>query len=143
MRDVSKPYRLAVFALLNGNVPGWKTYDEKRKVSDTDVQYMLLSTQQQTPGDDNDCAWISQCGIDIEITQRTGSEVSKDDIDDASNAVCQILVPTPWNTPLTSGGLMFQNAFIESIISRNVSISETETIIVKVLRFVCTVTQQI
>lgn len=141
MRDVSLPYRHAVFAVLSGiSVP---VYDEKRKVTDTDPLFVLLSTQQQIPSDDNDCTWISRSSIDIEIQQRTGSEVSKDDIDNLSNEILGLLIPTPWNTPLTSPNLQFQNAFAESIISRNASITETDTIIIKVIRFVCTVTQQL
>lgn len=143
MRDVSKPYRLAIFALLTGNTGGINMYDEKRRVGDTVNEYILFSTQQQTPVEDNDCAWISKASIDIEIVQRTGSEVSKDDIDDISDRILQTLIPTPWNTPLTAVNLQFQLAYCESILSRNVSITETESVLTKVIRFVCTVTQQL
>lgn len=143
MRDTSKQLRLAVFALLNGNVPGYATYDEKRLVSSTANKYILLSTQQETPSNDNDSAWINTSSIDIEIVQKTGSEVSKDDIDEAANTILSILIPTPWNTPLTSGNLQFQNATVGSIISRNLSLSETESIITKVIQFSVTITQQL
>ena len=141
MRDISKPYRLAVFTALSGNVTV-PVYDEKRLISATDTTFVLLSTQQQTPQEENDCTWISRASIDIEVTQKTGSEVSKDDIDDISNLICGILITAPFYTTLTSTNLQFQNAFIESIISRNLSISETESVLIKIIRFVCTVTEQ-
>lgn len=143
MRDTSKQLRLAVFAALSGNVPGYATYDEKRAVAATAAKYILLSTQQETPSNDNDCTWITNSTIDIEVVQKTGSEVSKDDIDEASNTILAILIPTPWVTPLTSGNLQFQNATVESIISRNLSLTETESVVIKVIRFAVTITQQL
>lgn len=142
MKDTSKPLRLGVFALLSGhiNVP---VYDEKKVVTDSTKRlFVVLSTQQETPSDENDCTWINRSSIDIEIIQKSGSEVSKNDIDDLSNLILQILIPTPYTTPITSGNLQFQNAFIESIISRNVSLSETESVLIKVIRFVCYIVQQ-
>lgn len=142
MRDLSKPYRLAVAAAIAGiSVP---VYDEKRWVQSTEQQFVILSTQQQTPspGNENDCTWISQCGIDIEIYDKTGSEVSKDTMDDIANEILTILLPAPFQTPLTSGNLQFTNAYCESIISRNLSISETESVLVKVVRFVCQIIEQ-
>lgn len=142
MRDLSKPFRLAVFAALTGNTGGIKMYDEKRKVSDSDTEFILFTTQQQTPTEDNDCTWVSNASIDIEVYQKTGSEVSKDEIDDISNTICEVLIPTPGVTNITSGGLQFLHARGESIISRNLSISETESVLQKVIRFVVTVVQQ-
>lgn len=141
MRDLSKPYRLACAAVLQG-VISINLYDEKRWVTVTDTVYGIFSTQQQTLTDENDCTWVSRCSIDIEVIQKTGSEVTKDDVDDISNEICAILNPSPGVTPLTSPNLQFTLPQIESIISRNVSISETETVIVKIIRFVCTIVQQ-
>jgi len=142
LRDTSKQVRLAVFALLSGNVTGFPVFDEKRLVSSTAVKYILLSTQQETPDVENDCTWINRSSIDIEVVQRTGSEVSKDEIDDAANTVLGLLIPTPLVTPMASVNLQFQNATIESILSRNLSITETESLVTKVIRFVVTVVQQ-
>lgn len=142
MRDISKPYRLAVYGLLQGHI-SVNVYDEKRKVTANDQTFVLLSTQQQTPKDDNDCTWISRASIDIEVTQKTGSEVSKNYIDDISDEICQILVTAPFVSPIASSNLQFGNAVIESIISRNMSISETESVLTKIIRFSCTVVQQI
>lgn len=140
MRDLSLPYRLAVAQVLDPLSTTF--YDEKRWVQATDQVYGVFSTQQQTNMEENDCTFISRCSIDIEIIQKTGSEVSKDAIDMIGDEVCQALNPSPGVTPLTSGNLQFVLPEIESIISRNVSITENETVIVKIIRFVCTIVQQ-
>ena len=117
-------------------------YDEKKSVLASDTVFAILSTQQETPALDNDCTWIQKSSIDIEIYQKTGSEVTKDLIDDLSNQVLALLLPTPWATPLAFSNLQFTNPYCESIISRNISLSETESIMQKVIRFVVTIVQQ-
>lgn len=142
MRDLSKPFRLAVFSVLNGNTGGIPIYDEKRLVSATDNTFILLSTQQQTQEEVNDCTWVSRLSIDIEVYNKTGSEVSKDTIDDVSNTILGLLLPTVGVSPISSGGIQFTYAFAESIISRNIGITETESVLQKVIRFVATGVQQ-
>lgn len=142
MRDLSKPFRLAVFSALNGNTGGVPIYDEKRLVSATDTTFIILSTQQQTPRDETDCTWVSNSSIDIEIYNKTGSEVSKDTIDDVSNTILGVLLPTVGVTGITSGGIQFGYAYAESIISRNISISETESILQKIIRFTVQAVEQ-
>lgn len=134
---------MAVFACLNGNLGGVPVYEEKRLVSSSASVYVLLSTQQEVPIEQNDCAWINSSSIDIEVYQKTGSEVSKDTIDDLSNAILTLLIPTPSTNGLgTASNLQFSGADCESIISRNMSISETESILIKIIRFVVTIVQQ-
>lgn len=143
MRDNSKVLRVAIFTALTGNTGGVKMYDEKRKVADSDNTYIVFSTQQQTEDQDtNDCTWISKNSIDIEIYNKTASEVSKNTIDDISNTICEVLIPSVGATPLTASNLQFGHANVESIISRNLSISETQSIMVKVIRFVVQIVQQ-
>jgi len=142
LRDLSKPFRLAVFSVLNGNTGGIPIYDEKRLVSATDNTFILLSTQQQTQEEVNDCTWVSRLSIDIEVYNKTGSEVSKDTIDDVSNTILGLLLPTVGVSPISSGGIQFTYAFAESIISRNIGITETESVLQKVIRFVATGVQQ-
>lgn len=142
MRDTQKQLRLAVFNALNGviSVP---VYDEKKLVSATDDTYVLLSTQQETPTEETDCTWITRSSIDLQVMQKTGSEVSKDDIDDISNEILVILMPTRGTLGITApSGLEFQNPAIESIVSRDLSLSETESILIKLVRFVVTIVQQ-
>ncbi len=143
MRDVSKPLRIAVFNCLSGNVGSLPTFDEKQKVTGTANLFIVLSTQQQVPDEDISESWISRASIDIEVVQKTGSEVSKDDIDDASNTILGLLLPSPWvSGVVTPPGLQFTNAKCESIISRNLSLSETESVVQKIIRFSVQVIQQ-
>ncbi len=143
MRDTKKPLRLAVFNCLNGNTGGVPVSDEKRLVSNTANLFIILSTQQETPVEENDCTWINRSAIDIEIYQKTGSEVSKDTIDDTSNIILTLLMPTRQVMGITEpSGLQFANPFCESNITRNLSLSDTESVLVGVVRFVVTIIQQ-
>jgi len=142
LRDNSKALRVAIFTALTGNTGGITMYDEKRKVSATDSTFILFTTQQQTPDENNDCTWISKNSIDIEIVNKTGSEVSKNTIDDISDQILQTLLPSVGTTNLTAGNLQFGYAYCESILSRNLSFSEIESVMVKVIRFVVQITTQ-
>lgn len=145
MRDTQKPYRLAIFSKLDGNViyngNQINIYDEKKKVGARDDVYILLSTQQESNNDTSD-TFITRSSIDIEIVQRTGSEVSKDEIDDIGDAVLQILCPEPESADiLTLNGFQFANLYREKTITRAVEISPTETIIRKIITMTCSIVQ--
>lgn len=132
-----------MFTCLNGNLGGVKVYDEKKKVGATDDIFVLLSTQSESPTEDNDCAWITRSSIDVEIIVKTGSEVSKDTIDDLANTILALVKPTVSTHGLvTPSNFQFQNLFCESSISRNISLSETESILSKILKFTCTIVEQ-
>lgn len=142
MRDVSKQVRLAFYNCLNGNI-AVPIYDEKQKVDQSASLFALLSTQQQFPIEENDSTWISKNTIDIELLQKSGSEVSKDDVDDLSNTIIELVIPTSQTTGLINPvNLQFTYVTYELITSRNLSISETESIIQKIIRFVITIIQQ-
>lgn len=152
MRDTAKQLRQAVYQCLVLNITyptGPMTlatlafYDEKKSVLASDKIFALLSTQQETLTDENDCTWITRSSIDIEIYQKTGSEVSKDLIDDLSNAILVRLMPTPQTTNIIDpSNLQFCNHRIDSIISRNISLSETESVLEKIIRFSVQIIQQ-
>lgn len=142
MRDLSKPYRLAVAAALQGNITV-NLYDAKKWVTATDTLYGVFSTQQQTPNAEytTDCTWAQNCSIDIEIFDKTGSEVTKDNVDNVANLIGGILVPAPGVTNITSSNIQFTLASLE-FLTRDLSISETESILVKVVRFSCVLIEQ-
>lgn len=143
MRDTCKPYRLAMFNCLTGNLGGINVYDEKRKVADTNTTFVLLSTQQETPTEENDCNFITRSSIDIEIISKTGSEVSKDTIDDLANLILQLVIPSVATSGLTApSGYQFHIPVCDRSISRNISISETESILSKILTFTTVIVQQ-
>lgn len=142
MRDTAKQLRQAIFTCLNGviSVP---IYDEKKLVSSSVKTFVLLSTQQEILTEENDCTWITRSSIDIEIYHKTGSEVSKDLIDDLSNAILVRLMPTPQTTNIIDpSNLQFCNHKVDSIISRNISLSETESVLEKIIRFSVQIIQQ-
>lgn len=152
MRDTAKQLRQAVYQCLNHQVQYFippneladlPIYDEKKLVSAANKIFCLLSTQQETLTDENDCTWITRSSIDIEIYQKTGSEVSKDLIDDLSNAILVRLMPTPQTTNIIDpSNLQFCNHRIDSIISHNISLSETESVLEKIIRFSVQIIQQ-
>lgn len=139
MRDVQKPYQIAVYNKLNGAI-SVTVYDEKKKVAATDTIYAILSTQQSTPEDTSD-SFISKEAIDIEVIEKTGSEVSKINIHTVSNEIINTLCPTPFSD-LLSVNLQISHVHVESIITRVFEVSSTETIVRKIIKIVSTITQQ-
>lgn len=144
MRDTCKQLRLSVFNCLNGNLNGRNIYDEKKKVGATDTMFVILSTQQESPIQDNDSTWISTSSIDIEIIAKTDSETSKDDIDELANLILSLVFPTRSTCALIApSNLEFQNAVCSRTITRNISLSETESILSKIITFTTTIVQQL
>lgn len=144
MRDTQKILRAAVYNALNGtvNVGGViPVYDEKRPSTSTASVYILLSTQQETSNDTQD-AFITISSIDIEICQDTGSEVSKDTIDDISNEVLVILMPTRENSGLVSPSNMQILNLDRRTITRAFEISPTQSILRKIITLSATIVQQ-
>ena len=146
MKDTQAILRHAVFAVLNGqlsynsvNVP---VYDEKRKAGATDNLFVILGTQQESDDDTSD-AFITDSSIDIEIQHRTAFEVSKDAIDEVGNQILQILMPTP-----QTDGFQVQNLFLitcvrrSSTISRNFSLTDSNSIVAKIITITCKIVQQ-
>lgn len=144
MRDTAQALRISVFNCLNGQLPNSvPVYDEKKKVGVTDSVYVLLSTQTETPIQENDCTWINESTIVISIYQRSGSEVSKDTIDTLSNFILVLMMPTPQTSNIIPPvGLQFCNHSIRQIVSRNLSITETESILEKSITFTVQIIQQ-
>lgn len=147
MRDSMKPVRLAINTLINGVVTykgnPVKCYDEKVFTGQVPDIYILYSTQQETPGpDQTDCTFNMNSSIDIEIISRTGSEVSKDVLDDVSNDIMQLVVPTQGTAGFTLSGFQIINAARESAITQNITITESQSILRKIVRFVFNLVQQ-
>lgn len=146
MRNTKKPFRLAVFTCLNGNIVyngnTIKVYDEKRKVGDTDTIFILLSQQTETPEHTSD-AFIRRSTIDIDIINKSGSEVSKDGIDDIEELIMDRIWPTPTTTGLIDPSLFqIQELTVDRSASQNVSLSETESILVNTITISAIFTQQ-
>jgi hypothetical protein len=146
MRDTQKPLRLSIHSVINGNTTyngsPVNFYDEKKKVGLTDRVYGLYSTQ-QTTRDRTSEYWITDELITIELLHKSGFEVTKDFIDDVSDQLYQILMPDAINAALPNPSLMLIQHFeLEEAITRSVEITDTETIVSKLITFSCKITQQ-
>jgi len=146
MKDTQRPLRMAIYGVVGDNIlyqgQPVKLYDEKKKVGRTDKVYMLFGTQQSTRDRTSDC-WITDERIDIEIIQRSEFEATKDFIDDISDQLYQLLMPDPINDSLPDPSLMLiQNFELEQALTRSIQLSDTETIVEKIVTFSCKVIQQ-
>lgn len=147
MRDAQYPLRMALFGVLTGqltyNGQEVKLYDEKKKVGASDDVYIIMGTQLSVPSDENDCAWITTETIDLEILHRTEFEVTKDFIDQLSDQIYQLVMPTKLTTSLPDPNLMaIQHFDLQRAVTRSVEITPTETIIAKIITFTAKVIQQ-
>lgn len=146
MRDTQRPYRMAIFNTINGlitlNSIVVPVYDEKKKATSTANIYILLSTQQETDFSTSD-AFITRSSIDIEIIHRTEFEVTKDDIDEIADQFLQLVMPTPDTNALPVQNL-FQiiNMVRTSTITRQYNITDTETIVAKIINLTSDIVQQ-
>lgn len=139
--------RHACADLLDGNL-SWQgvnvpVSDEKRRLGETVNLYVTFGTQQEIPDDTSD-AFITTSSIEIQIIDRTEFEVSKDALDSVSNQILDILIPTP------NGGDGFQvqdhfqilNVRRASAITRNFSISDSKSVVGKIITITATIVQQ-
>jgi hypothetical protein len=147
LKDTKKILRAAIYTALNGNITynstAVPTYDEKTSVTNTANVFILLSGQQETDVENNDSVFITRSAIDIDIWQKTGSEVSKDGIDTVYESMMEILIPTPQTVGLTiPSGFQFQNATRESATTGSVELSPTESVLVCRVKLVFTIVQK-
>jgi hypothetical protein len=147
LRGTGKILRNAIYNLLTGAITydsaTVKVYDEKKKVGDSDQVFILLSTQQETPTYDNDSAFITRSSIDIEVIAKTEFEVSKDVIDDIGDDIIDLIRPTISTEGYTvPSGYLFQNPRVESSITLTLQISETQSILRKIIKFTVNILEQ-
>lgn len=147
MKDTKKILRLAVFNALDGqityNAVAVPVLDEKVRNSAASDLFILLTTQSETAVDRNSSGFITQSSIDIEIVQKTGTEVSKDAIDDVCEDVLEIIFPAIGTLGITvPAGFQFQEGFRESCTTQLVSVSETQSVLVSRLRLTFIIVQQ-
>jgi hypothetical protein len=141
-----KILRHAVFSVLNGSV----TYnsvvipvaDEKRRIPQTANLFIILGAQNEADDNTSD-AFMTDSTIDIEIHHKTDYEVSKDAVDDLSNIILELLMPTP-----SSDGLPVQNLMQitcvhrSSTTTRGLSVTEGGSVISKVITISAKIVQQ-
>lgn len=147
MKDTKKEIRNGIYTSLNGIVEydnaAVPIYEEMVPSNVSPDLFILLKGQQETTEENNDNSFITKSSIDIEITQKTGSNVSKDVVDDVYNAVMEILLPTPSSIGFTiDAAFQLQNGFRESCATDTVAVTETETVITERIRLSFTITQK-
>lgn len=141
MKNTKKVIRKVIYDALNGviSVP---VYDEKRSVTSTSNFYVLLSTQQEVNNNTQD-TFITQSSIDIEIYKKTGSEVSKDPIDDVEDEILAILHPLPTTDGISNySGFQITNFRKDGSITRMIEISSTESVLRTIVKITAEIVQQ-
>lgn len=141
MKDVSKPYRLAIFNALNGviSVP---VYDEKKLASSQAKVYVLMSNQQSLPFEESQGTFTRRASIDLEICARTGVEISKDTQDNITDEIIEILFPdyNSFNVVMPAG-MQIQSAHYDTEFSRAFEFSPTESITRKIIKITALIIQ--
>lgn len=138
MKDTMRPFRKAVYDCLNGVVLYKSAVvpvkDEKVPTGSQPNIYILLSTQKEQDATETDCDWQTKSSIDILIITKSGSEVSKDAIDDISQRIYD-LVLTLQGGSLLAAQSGFQILYLrrESAASGNVQISPTQSELQKIV----------
>jgi hypothetical protein len=145
LRDTQRILRHAIRDLLAGQL-SWDgtavpVYDEKKRDKQSADLFVILSTQQETDNN-TDTSWTTDSSIDIEITHKTEFEVSKDAIDEISDQILEILLPTPDGPGWEVGGFLIQNIRRSSTITRNFSVTDSQSIVAKIITITSKITQQ-
>lgn len=140
MKDTMKPFRKAIYDCLNTAVLYKSTsvpiYDEKVYMGAAPDIYILLSTQREQDATDQDCYWQTTSSIDILIISKSGSEVSKDVIDDISQRIYDLLLTLPGSDLLAvQSDFQIMNLKRLSAVSGKVQISPTESELQKIISF--------
>lgn len=141
MKDVSKPYRLAIFTALNGHI-SVPVFDEKKSVPSTAKVYVLLSTQQSLPWEETQGTFTRRASIDLEICKRTDVEISKDELDDITDEILTVLFTDYTSFNLTPpAGMQFMEAHFDTEITRAFELSPTESIVRKIIKITTLIIQ--
>lgn len=146
MKDPHKAFRMAVFSALNGNLTDLDSqavdiFDGKAEdaVGNT---YVILSTEtgNQLP---NFSIFLHDSSIILQIETKTFDAISKDELDNVSQQITQILFPSP-----ATDGLVQQSGFqinclqAQSVNSSEVRLQNANTEAAKFIRLTAKITQQ-
>ena len=142
MKDVDKIYRLAIFNSLNGNI-SVPIFDEVKKIGSAATVFVLLGGQRTVQDPTADLLWGRRCSIELIITHKTGVSATKDIIDDISNEILEKLFPD-YDTfdVLQPEGFQFANPSFETGFINPLKISDTESIMAKVITISMNIIQQ-
>lgn len=138
MKSTMKPFRKAVKDVLSGNITYASStvpiYDAKVHAGQQPQIYILLSTQREQDVTDQDCAWNHRSSIDLVFIAKSGSEVSKDVIDDIADRALELLLSSPGVSNLAvQTGFQILEVKMESAVIGEVQISPTQSELQKIV----------
>lgn len=150
MRNTKKALRKAVYDALSGNITyndeDVSVFDEKRQAGLNSANiYILLSTQQESESEfQTDCNWCTRSSMDIEIIVKTGFEVSKDTQDEIEQQILDILFPAYAGDALQDAvsGVCIQNLRRERSLTRNLTLSNSESVMQTIITITADITEQ-
>lgn len=138
MKSTMKPLRKAVYTCINGNVSYSggvvPIYDEKVYTGSQPDVYILLSTQREQDVTEQDCTFTHKSSIDLLIIAKSGSEVSKDVVDDIGDRILELVLNLPGSHNLSAQtGFNILEVKMESAVSGNVQVSPTQSELQKIV----------
>lgn len=146
MKDPHKAFRMAVYSALNGNLTDLdnaavQIFDGKAEegVGDT---YVILSTEtgNQIP---NFSLFLHDSSILLQICTKTQDSISKDQLDQVSNQITQILFPgTATDGLVQQSGFQINCLQAQSVNSNEVVLQNALTEATKFLRLTAKIAQQ-
>lgn len=147
MKNTQKPFRLAIFAALDGqltyNSIAVPVTDEKKLQSDTSKIYVIFGRQTETPTERNDSAFITQSTIDLLIVSKTYSETSKDIVNDISDDILELLLTTPQINGFTEPmGFQVQNIELAYSETGTMRMNSTDITLTQLLTITAQIVQQ-
>ena len=147
MKNTQKPFRLAIFNALDGNLSynsvNVPVTDEKKILGDTSKIYVIFRRQTETPTDENDCTWITQSTIDLLIVSKTFSETSKDIVNDIADDILELLLTTPQINGFTDPlGFQVQNIKLAYSETGTMRMNSTDIMLTQLLTITAQIVQQ-
>lgn len=146
MKDTMYPLQTSIFNLLDGNL-SWNgsnipIYDEKTKIGNTDNIVVILSTQQEAPaGEQSDCGYFTESSIDLVVMQKSEFEVSKAAIHNVGEQILNILFPSYPETAIVCPGFQVIGRRTRAI-TRDFSITNTQSVVAKIITISCLMIEQ-
>ena len=146
MKDPHKAFRMAVYSALNGNLTDLvsapvEIYDGKADDDATNT-YVILSTEtgNQIP---NFSLFLHDSSILLQICNKTSSTTSKDELDNISDQITQILFPgTAIDGLVQQSGFQINCLQAQSVNSNEVALQNAYTEATKFLRLTAKIVQQ-
>lgn len=141
-----KIFRKAVADCVNGQISYSSSvipvYDAKVFTGERPDIYIVLSTQTEQDITEAECTWQTKSLINIIFINKSGSEVSKDVIDDISNEFLELVLNLPGSDNLlTQSGFAIDYVKRESAVSGEVLISPTQSELQKIVTISAMITQ--